>query len=150
MGRVGFRVFRRGPLQFSFRIWRFSLFLDSLYPETRLETGCLPRLPGGPLRPMRWVIIIETWYRPSRASGGAHSFEGTPHPTGRRLGIRRGNPCIAMPEHLNPPRDGCIHEDGRPRIAALRLEEHLLKIYAPLPRRSAVLLREHYDRTTPT
>ena len=24
---------------------------------------CLPRLPGGPLRPMRWVIIIEIWYQ---------------------------------------------------------------------------------------
>jgi len=23
---------------------------------------CVPRLPGGPLRPMRWAIIIEIWY----------------------------------------------------------------------------------------
>jgi hypothetical protein len=23
---------------------------------------CVPRLSGEPLRPMRWVIIIETWY----------------------------------------------------------------------------------------
>ncbi len=24
---------------------------------------CVPRLPGEPLRPMKWVIIIETWYK---------------------------------------------------------------------------------------
>ncbi len=24
---------------------------------------CVPRLPGGPLRLMRWVIIIEIWYK---------------------------------------------------------------------------------------
>jgi hypothetical protein len=23
---------------------------------------CGPRLPGGPLRPMKWVMTIETWY----------------------------------------------------------------------------------------
>ncbi len=26
------------------------------------ESRCAPRLPGEPLRPMRWVIIIEIWY----------------------------------------------------------------------------------------
>jgi hypothetical protein len=23
---------------------------------------CLPRLPGGPLRPMKWAMIFEIWY----------------------------------------------------------------------------------------
>ena len=27
-----------------------------------MRPRCLPRLPGGPLRPMKGVIIIETWY----------------------------------------------------------------------------------------
>ncbi len=37
---------------------------------------------------------------------------------------RKALPHLAQTP-TSSPRDGCIHEDGRPRIAARRLEEHL-------------------------
>ncbi len=30
-------------------------------PDAQASRG-MPRLPSGPLRPMKWVMIIETWY----------------------------------------------------------------------------------------
>ena len=43
--------------------------------------------------------------------------------------------------------DGCISKAGRSRAVVARLEENLLLNYAPLPRKSAVLLREFRIRT---
>ena len=51
-------------------------------PGIHGASRCVQRLPGGPLRPMRWVMIIEIWYWPRSLVLVAHHEDrtgGVPH-----------------------------------------------------------------------